>query len=142
MLPVHPSSEYLADADELSVDALYGFGAKNLDRCAEITQRGNRLIWNYSLVISHFDDFLVIFGSVMVRRERKRPISGRLCGVKPGAFRGMLPSCRLVRRRLARRAKLKNDKCGSARGVRFRSTTSTRHATDWRFPALPVAVIQ
>ena len=40
-------------------------------------------------------------------------------------------------------AKLKTDELNrSARGVRFRSTTSTRHATDRGFPLVPVAVVQ
>lgn len=98
-------------SDRLSVDAVCGFGAKNFNRCTEFIQCARLPDSNASLFISHFGVFCVAAGSVMVRPDRKRLMSGRVSGrmsvlglrrqgfvVKRAAFAGMLPSCRLVRR--------------------------------------------
>ncbi|VVN82669.1 hypothetical protein PS710_01233 [Pseudomonas fluorescens] len=91
----------------LSVDALCGFGAENLDRCADITQDRPLENLHTSLLISHFGVFCIRFGSVLVRLDEKCPKSGRLFmlrlaltgfGVKHTPIAGMLPSCRLVHR--------------------------------------------
>ena len=88
--------------DALSVDPLCGFGAKNIIRCTDFIQSG--LWWkvNKPRIAGHFGALSPLVGSVMVRARRKWFISGRGWVVKPVAFAGMLPSCRLVRRRSGR----------------------------------------
>jgi hypothetical protein len=63
--------------DALSVDALCGFGAKILNRCAEFIQHDCRVKANWSLSVSHFSVFCMNIGSVMVRPCEKCLMSGR-----------------------------------------------------------------
>jgi hypothetical protein len=97
-------------SERLSVDAMCGFGAKNLNRCTEFIQCGYLADLNTSLLISHFGTFCEVISSVMVRLGKKCLMSGRKSGrsqilmpfrqrlvVKQAAIAGMLPSCRLVR---------------------------------------------
>jgi hypothetical protein len=44
--------------EAFSVDALYGFGAKNLNHCAEFIQLGVSWCLNESLFIGHFRVFV------------------------------------------------------------------------------------
>jgi hypothetical protein len=96
--------------ERLSVDALCGFGAKNLNRCTEFIQWGHLADLNTSLLISHFGALCKVIGSVMVRAGEKCLMSGRGADrsqiflpfrqglvVKHATIAGMLPSCRLVR---------------------------------------------
>ena len=66
--------------DRLSVDAVCGFGAKNFNGCTEFIQCAGSPNSNASLFISQFGVFCVAAGSVMVRPERKRLMSGRATG--------------------------------------------------------------
>jgi hypothetical protein len=100
----------LADVEALSVDVLYGFGAKNFNHCTEFIQLDILGGVNRWLFIGHFSVFNEGAGSVMVRFGKKCVISGRAAAickssgglrqwfvVKPATFAGMLPSSRLVR---------------------------------------------
>ena len=64
--------------DALSVDALCGFGAKNLIRCTEFIQQ--RVAWsvNGPRFIGHSTIFYTAFSSVMVRSREKCLMSERL----------------------------------------------------------------
>jgi hypothetical protein len=66
--------------ERLSVDAVCGFGAKNFNRCTEFIQCALLPNSNASVFFSHFGIFCMVAGSVMVRPDRKRLMSGRVAG--------------------------------------------------------------
>jgi len=67
----------MADVEAFSVDALCGFGAKNLNRCTEFIQCDRLPGSNTSLLISHFGAFPEVVSSVLVRFAERCFMSGR-----------------------------------------------------------------
>jgi hypothetical protein len=63
--------------ERLSVDALCGFGAKNLNRCTEFIQFSVFRRLNESLSVSHFSVLAIGAGSVLVRFGVRCYIPGR-----------------------------------------------------------------
>ncbi|WP_448089589.1 hypothetical protein [Pseudomonas azerbaijanoccidentalis] len=61
----------------LSVDSLYGFGAKIFIRCTESIQLGGSPGMNRLTSFGHFGAFYGVAGSVMVRFAEKCFITGR-----------------------------------------------------------------
>ena len=68
----------------MSVDALYGFGAKKITPCPVITQSGVWVISNASMVFSHLRVFVAPLGSVLVQGANKCHMSGRSANLPQG----------------------------------------------------------
>ncbi|CAI8965657.1 hypothetical protein EMIT0215P_70193 [Pseudomonas serboccidentalis] len=97
-----PSVSIWRMPDALSVDALCGFGAKNLQDVLDSYSLGTSVVGYIRL----FRAFAGVRGQCWLR-DGARSVSMSLVSavlawvgtviVKPGAFAGMLPACRLVR---------------------------------------------
>jgi diadenosine tetraphosphate (Ap4A) HIT family hydrolase len=92
--------------EPLSVDPLYGFGAKIFSGCTEFKHLHPVMTLNAVVSRGHSGVLPDAVGLVLVRNRQKCSMTGRRFIVKGRAFEGMLPSCRLVRPPPGRSTKL------------------------------------
>jgi hypothetical protein len=76
-LPVHPASEYSADASKHERRRTVRFWCKKNTRCPVITQLGEWSTLSASGVFGHLRVFIADLGSLLVQRVGKCHMSGR-----------------------------------------------------------------